>query len=116
MTGQYQGLLDSITRIRGVRGAMMVAAADGLVVADTLLDDVNGKAVAALASNLYKRLGNATTTAGIGEPRFLHLQATNGALLVLSAGAEMLVVAVTEPTINAGLVRLEMLRAAEVLL
>jgi predicted regulator of Ras-like GTPase activity (Roadblock/LC7/MglB family) len=114
LTLHFQGLLDSITRVRGVRGAMIVAAADGLVVADTLLGDVNGKAVAALASNLYKRLGSATTTAGIGEPRFVHLQAGNGALLVLSAGEDMLVVAVTEPTINAGLVRLEMLRAAEV--
>jgi len=43
---------------------------------------------------------------------FWHLQAEQGALLVVP-GTGLLVVAVAEPDVNIGLVRLELLRAAE---
>lgn len=114
MTVRFQGVLDAITRVRGVRGAMMVATDDGLVVADTLMEGVNGKAVAALAASLFQRLRQATTSAAIGQPGFVHLQATEGGLLALDPGGDVLLVAVTEPDVNVGLVRLEMLRASEV--
>jgi uncharacterized protein len=114
VTARFRGLLDAITRVRGVRGAMIVASEDGLMVADALMEGVRGKAVAALASNLYKKLHRATARAGIGGPKFVQLQAAGGALLVLAAGTEMLLVAVTDPNVNVGLVRLEMLRATEV--
>jgi hypothetical protein len=114
LTVQFQGVLDAITRVRGVRGAMMVATEDGLVVADTLMEGVNGKAVAALAASLFQRLRQATAAAGIGRPGFVHLQASEGGLLALDPGGEVLLVAVTDPEVNVGLVRLEMLRASEV--
>jgi predicted regulator of Ras-like GTPase activity (Roadblock/LC7/MglB family) len=114
LSQRYQGVLDAITRVRGVRGAMMVERHDGLVVADALMDGVHGTAVAALAASLFHRLGNATIVSGVGEPRFMQLQATDGTLLALVAGPDVLIVSITEATSNVGLVRLEMLRAAEV--
>jgi predicted regulator of Ras-like GTPase activity (Roadblock/LC7/MglB family) len=53
--------------------------------------------------------------AGAGTSVFWHLQAERGALLVVPGGdaaGGMMVVAVTEPDVNIGLVRLELLRAA----
>jgi predicted regulator of Ras-like GTPase activity (Roadblock/LC7/MglB family) len=114
VTAPFAQALDVITRVRGVRGAMIVARADGLVVAEQLMEGIKGSAVAALAASLAGRLHRAMLTAGLGPSQFWHLQAEQGALLVVPAGDALLVVAVTEPEVNVGLVRLELLRAAEV--
>jgi predicted regulator of Ras-like GTPase activity (Roadblock/LC7/MglB family) len=110
----FERALDLITRVRGVRGAMLVSAGDGLVVAEHLMEGIKGGAVAALAASLANRLGRAMEAAGIGRSVFWHLQGTDGALLVVPAASGVLVVAVTEPDVNVGLVRLELLGAAGV--
>ena len=48
----YEAALRGITSVRGVRGAMVVAGADGLVVAESLMEGIKGAAVAALAASL----------------------------------------------------------------
>jgi len=110
----FQRALDLVTRVRGVRGAMLVALGDGLVVAEHLMEGIKGPAVAALAASLANRLGRAMEAAGLGTGVFWHLQASEGALLVVPAASGILVVAVTDPAVNVGLVRLELLRAAQV--
>lgn len=105
--------LDLVTRVRGVRGAMLVSADDGLVIAEQLMEGIKGSAVAALASSLAGRLRRAMEAAGLGSSVFWHLQADQGTLLVVPAASGMLVVAVAEPDVNIGLVRLELLRAGE---
>ena len=105
--------LDPVTRVRGVRGAMLVSASDGLIVADQLMEGIKGSAVAALAGSLASRLGRAMGAAGVGDGIFWHLQCSGGALLVVPTASGVLVVAVAEPDVNVGLVRLELLRAAE---
>jgi predicted regulator of Ras-like GTPase activity (Roadblock/LC7/MglB family) len=109
----YAKALDLITRVRGVRGAMLVAGDDGLIVAEQLMEGIKGAAVAALAGSLANRLRRAMTAAGVGVGQFWHLQCDEGALLVVPAASGILVVAVAEPDVNVGLVRLELLRAAE---
>ncbi|MFN2572632.1 MAG: roadblock/LC7 domain-containing protein [Gemmatimonadales bacterium] len=107
--------LDLITRVRGVRGAMLVSLEDGLVVAEQLMEGIKGGAVAALAASLAGRLRRAMEAAGTGTSVFWHLQAEQGALLVVPTGdasTGMIVVAVAEPDVNIGLVRLELLRTA----
>ena len=113
MSTPYQQALDSVTRVRGVRGAMLVAGEDGLIVAEALMEGVRGKAVAALAASLQKRFRQAMEAAAAGNPHFLHLQGDGGTLIVVPAPDGILVVAVGAPDMNVGLVRLEMLRAAE---
>lgn len=105
--------LDVVTRVRGVRGAMLVARGDGLVVAEQLMEGIKGSAVAALAASLAGRLQRTMVTAGLGPSQFWHLQCDEGALLVVPVGETLLVVAITEPEVNVGLVRLELLRVAE---
>lgn len=105
--------LDTVTRVRGVRGAMIVSAEEGLVVAESSMEGVDGSAVAALAAGLVARLARATEAAGRTPPVFVHLQAEEGGLLAVPAAGDLLVVAVTDPAVNVGLVRLELRRAAE---
>jgi predicted regulator of Ras-like GTPase activity (Roadblock/LC7/MglB family) len=113
MSGPYMRALDMITRVRGVRGAMVVARVDGLVVAEQLMEGIKGSTVAALTASLAGRLQRAMVAAGLGPSQFWHLQCEQGAVLAVPAGEGLLVVAVTEPEVNVGLVRLELLRAAE---
>jgi predicted regulator of Ras-like GTPase activity (Roadblock/LC7/MglB family) len=109
----FGGVLDLITRVRGVRGAMLVAGDDGVVVAEQLMEGIKGPAVAALAASLAGRLRRAMEAAGLGASVFWHLAADQGTLLVVPATSGILVVAVAEPDVNIGLVRLELLRASE---
>lgn len=104
--------LDRVSAIRGVKGAMLVSAGDGLVIADSLMDGVDGQAVAALAASLVGRLGRATGAAGMPAPSIVHLRAEAGSVLAVPAGADVLVVAVTAADANLGLARLEMLDVA----
>ena len=106
--------LDRISRVRGVRGSMFVAADDGLVVAQLLMEGVNGKAVAALAASLARKVGGASGATGAGRLQFVQLAAQGGTLLVAPAAQDLLVVALADPHVNVGLCRLEMVRAAEV--
>ncbi len=105
--------LDRITRVHGVRGALVVTSADGLIVADTVMDTVRGEAVAALAASLAVRMARACQAAGVGRQQFLHLQCAGGTLLAMPAGEDVVVVVVGERNLNVGLVRLEMQQAAE---
>ena len=114
MTDLLRGALDGVTRVRGVRGALVVTGDDGMIVADALMEGVRGSAIAALAASLALRFGNAATTTGVGAPHFYHLQAAEGTLLVVPGPTGVLVVVVGDPELNVGLVRLEMLRVAEV--
>lgn len=113
MTTRFRRALDNITRVRGVRGAMFVAGDDGLIVAESWMGGVQGNAVAALAASLHKRFRQAMDAGAAGAPHFLHLQGDGGTLIVVPAPDGVLLVAVGDPNMNVGLVRLEMLRAAE---
>lgn len=113
MSTSYSRALDLITRVRGVRGAMVVVQADGLIVAEQLMEGIRGNTVAALTASLAGRLQRAMVAAGLGPSQFWHLQCEQGSVLAVPAGEGLLVVAVTEPEVNVGLVRLELLRAAE---
>lgn len=111
MNGEYRATLEPITRLRGVSGAMVVSAEDGLIVAESLMDGVPGDDVAALAASLTRRLSTAIEATGYAAPTFFHLQASAGALLVVPATPELLLVAVADGEVNAGLTRIEMLQA-----
>lgn len=109
----FEAALDRITRVRGVRGAMLVGGDDGLVIAESLMAGVRGNAVAALSASLLKKLRRASLAAGAGVPKFLQLQAEGGTLLAVPAPHGIVVVAIAEADVNVGLARLEMIRAAE---
>ena len=105
-------LLDRVTRVPGVRGALLVAGGDGLVVAEQLMDGVDGKAAAALAGSLVGRLVRTAEQAGHRRPSFVHLRAEAGSVLAAPGSEDLVLVAVLAPDANVGLARLEMIDAA----
>lgn len=113
MSDRYLRALDRLSRVRGVRGSMFVAADDGLAVAQLLMEDVNGRALAAFAASMARKVSGAAAATGAGRVRFVQMQAAQGVLLVALGAREVLVAVVADPGVNIGLARLEMMRAAE---
>ena len=112
MTAREQLVLDDITRVTGVRSALLVALEDGLVVAEAALDGQDTGAAAALAARLAQRLGALTRALQHPPMTLLLLQASEGQLFAVAGGDGLVLVAVTENDVNIGEVRLALLDAA----
>ena len=107
-----QAALERVTRVPGVRGALIVAGSDGLVVAEQLMDGVDGQAAAALTGSLVGRLTRTAECAGMRPPSFVHLRGEAGSVLAAPGPDDLVLVAVVGPDANLGLARLEMIEAA----
>ena len=70
--------------------------------------------MAALAASLYRKARKSAQAAGLGSTGFMQMEAESGRLCVIG-GDEIVLVVVAERTANVGLIRVEMLRAAEAL-
>jgi len=101
MSDPYRTSVERLSRVTGVRGALVVEIEAGVPVSAELAEDVSGQAVAALA-------------AGFGPARTLQLETTEGHVIMVGAG-DLMVVVVAERGAQLGLVRLEAHRAAEAL-
>ena len=106
--------LAQLTRQRGVLGSMVVSEADGIVVDSNLQIGIRGSVVAALAASLYRKARLSSQAAGLGTAAFLQLEAQRGRVCAVGRG-DLLLVTVAESRANVGLIRVEMLRAVEVL-
>lgn len=103
--------LERVTQVAGVRGSLLISATDGLVVAERLMEGIDGRALAALAANLIRRLSRAAVGAGAQEPTFVHLRSNAGSVLAAPGSSDLVLVALARPDANLGLARLEMLDA-----
>lgn len=108
----FTRLLDAFSRQRGVRASLVVSAPDGIAIESNLQIGEDGSRVAALAASLYRKARKSATAAGLGSTGFLQLEAEDGRLCMLG-GEDVILVVVTQRDANVGLVRVEMLRAAE---
>ncbi len=102
--------LREVAATRGVFGALLADAADGIIIASTLDVGLDAEAVAALAASLYTRANAASDGAGHGSAVVLHIHAEHGWVCVTGHGALVLVV-VADRRAAAGPVRAAMLRA-----
>ncbi len=114
MTSPYGAILAGLIRHRGVKGCLVVGEADGLLVDSTLQFGVNGQIFAALTASLFRKARRASQAAGLGDAAFVQLEAENGRVCAVGRG-ELVLVVVAEPRVNIGLVRMDMLKAAEAL-
>jgi predicted regulator of Ras-like GTPase activity (Roadblock/LC7/MglB family) len=114
MSDIFAEALDRLSRVSGVRGALIVETDAGVPVLSELAEGVPGDEVAALASSLFRRTSKAATTADFGNLRTLQLEAEYGHVIV-AHGGEMLVVVVADRNAQLGQLRLEAHRAAEAL-
>jgi predicted regulator of Ras-like GTPase activity (Roadblock/LC7/MglB family) len=106
---EAEAALEQVTRVPGVRGSLLISGSDGLVVAERLMDGVDGRAVAALAASLVQRLDRATNQAGMRAPTFVHLRGNSGSVLAAPARSDLVLVAVAGVEANLGLARVQML-------
>ena len=106
----YRALLRDLMRQRGVLGALVVDARDGIPVVSTLAVGIDGDAVAALAASLYGHAQRAVGAAGYGGASFLQLQAESGWLCVVAQG-DLVLAVVAEPRANVALLRVSLLQA-----
>jgi predicted regulator of Ras-like GTPase activity (Roadblock/LC7/MglB family) len=110
----FADTLALLTRQRGVLGSMVVSEADGIIVDSNLQIGVKGNVVAALAASLYRKARLSAQAAGLGTASFLQLEAQRGRICAVGRG-DLLLVTVAESRANVGLIRVELMRAAEVL-
>lgn len=103
--------LEQVTQVPGVRGSLLISAADGLVVAERLMEGIDGRAVAALAASLIQRLTRATGSAGLRSPTFVHLRGNTGNVLAAPGADDLILVAVIDADAHLGRARIEMLDA-----
>ena len=111
MSDPVERALRRLTRVTGVRGAMVVDAEAGVPVASQLAAGVEEMALAALAGSLFLRTQDASTATGFGRVRLLQLASKEGHLFVAGAGA-LLMVALADSSAQFGMVRIEAGRAA----
>jgi predicted regulator of Ras-like GTPase activity (Roadblock/LC7/MglB family) len=112
MSTVFDGVLDQVSRVSGVRGAMIVDREAGVAVTSELTPGVEPGPAAALASSLFQRAGRAADVAQFGSVQTLQLEAEAGHVIVADAG-ELLIVVIADRSAQLGLVRLEAHRAAE---
>jgi predicted regulator of Ras-like GTPase activity (Roadblock/LC7/MglB family) len=115
MTGVMTAAVRGLTRIPGVRGALIVDMEAGVPVAADLADGVAETALAALTGSLFQRTGEASRAAERGELRSVHLEASGGHVVAVGAGG-LLVVVLAATSAQLGLVRVQATRIAKELL
>jgi len=104
--------VERLSRVPGVRGALVVETRAGVPVVEEVREGEQAGAVAALAAALYGRAGRAVESAGFGGLVSLQLEGRGGHLVAAGAG-DLVVVALADADAALGLVRLEVQRAAE---
>jgi predicted regulator of Ras-like GTPase activity (Roadblock/LC7/MglB family) len=111
MASPFTSMLQGLSRLRGVRAALIASEQDGIVIDSNLQIGQQGDRVAALAASLYRKARMSSTAAGLGAVSFLQMEAPYGRVCVAGAG-ELVLVVVAAATVNVGLVRVEMMRSA----
>lgn len=110
-------VVSTLSHVAGVAVAMVVGAADGLIVEASPIKGgaASGpdtrKHTAALAAYLYSKVSRASHAARLGTPSFMRLEAERGNICVVGANDVVLVTIVTAEA-NLGRVRLDMMQAA----
>ena len=112
MSDIYVDTVARLSRVSGVRGAIIVEPETGVPVMAEVEVGVSPQALAALAAALFRRTANASAAAGFGPLRRFHLEAAGGHVLMAGAGDLVLVVLVDDER-QLGMVRLEAQRAVE---
>lgn len=107
MTPERWGeILARVTRVLGVRGAVVVSAEDGLVVHEAAMEGLSTEHVAALASAVARRAADVITALGDGQVRICTLTAEQGTVIAAQGAHGLWLVAVTDPDAELGRLRL----------
>ena len=111
MTTFLDELLAEVVRTEGVRAALLIDAADGLVVAESSRLGIDSNTLAALGASLASRLSQAAKAMGHEPPTLMHLEATEGNLTLADTQNGLLIAVLSDPDTNSGLLRITVLSA-----
>jgi predicted regulator of Ras-like GTPase activity (Roadblock/LC7/MglB family) len=114
MTSPFAQMLEAIRRQRGVTASLIAGESDGVIVDSRLQVGQRGDRVAALAASLYRKARLSATAAGFGGVGFMQLDAEKGRVCAVGRNG-LVLIAVARRDANVGLIRVELLRAAEAL-
>ncbi len=104
-------IVEDLIRVDSVIGSLLVGK-DGLVVASTLLDEEDAEILGAMSAAVFGEIDKATRRLGVGNLVDSIIDAKDGSILLLEA-KELILVVITQRTVNLGLVKMEMRRAAK---
>ncbi len=105
----YQ-ILEELNKTTGVNGSMLVGQ-DGIVIAADLHSHIQDETVGALAASIVSTVQKSLERLKQNPFRQVTIEAGNGKLFLTNVGIGVLVVS-TEPSVNIGLIRLEIKNAA----
>lgn len=103
-------IVEDLLRVDGVVGSLLVGR-DGLVVASTLLDPSDAEVLGAMSAAVFGEIDKATKRIGVGGLTDAIINAQDGLVMILEA-RELILVVITQRTVNVGLVKMEMRKAA----
>jgi predicted regulator of Ras-like GTPase activity (Roadblock/LC7/MglB family) len=93
---------------------MIVDASDDIIVEAVVRHGREASTVAALAASLYRKARLSARAAGLGDTGVLRIEAQRGHIFAAGCG-DLVLIALAESTVNMGLMRVEIRRAAEAL-
>jgi predicted regulator of Ras-like GTPase activity (Roadblock/LC7/MglB family) len=106
-----QSILNKITKIAGVRGAVLVGE-DGLEIASDLSGGEDPNAMGAAVSAMQTAMGTALAKLGKGAFRRSILSGQNGTAVIFSVGGRASAIITLRPEANIGLVLVELKESA----
>jgi len=93
--------------------ASAIVSRDGLLIAADLSPNVNADAFAAMTATMLGAAETATSELGMGIPDRVIVEGKTGKIVAVGAGPKALLVVMTNPRANLGLILLEIGRASE---
>ena len=102
----WQRILDQATAVPGVRGAVVVSIDDGLVVAESAMDNLETADVAALAAAVIQRSIRVSRAAQHQPPRAIRLAGQDGSVVAFAADEALWLVAIADHSAEQGRLRL----------
>jgi predicted regulator of Ras-like GTPase activity (Roadblock/LC7/MglB family) len=110
---KLQDILTSLRQNAGDIEASAVVSIEGLMIAADLPRDTSKEKVAAMSAAMLSIGKRAAQELSRGRLNQMYLEGTEGAKILMASGEKALLVALTRPDSNLGLVFLEMRQAAE---
>jgi len=98
--------LREVTGVTGVVGAAVISADDGLVIAESAMDELATGDVAALAAAVVMRARRCTDALGSDPPDSVHLVGETGAIVAMAGPPPLWLVAVAQRDAELGRIRL----------
>ncbi len=111
---QLEKILSDLKRAGGILSSAVISR-DGLMVASDLTKNIDADTFAAMSAAMEGAAETAVSELKQGELRQIIVDAQDSKLITVSAGKKVILVVLTKPDINLGLVLLELGKASGLL-